>query len=115
MDFVQRKVSGTVKELVDIVHAHGKEAMMFLGDDWIGAEPYGKYFRDMNLDAVVGSVGGGVTVRMLSEIPHVKYREGRFCRTFPRHLLRGERRERGGGAEQELDDGAARTVAQAVR
>ena len=82
MDFVQRKVSGTVKELVDIVHTHGKEAMMFLGDDWIGAEPYGKYFKDMDLDAVVGSVGGGVTVRMLSEIPHVKYREGRFLPYF---------------------------------
>lgn len=82
IDFVQRKVSKTVKELVDIVHAHGKEGMMFLGDDWIGAEPYGKYFKDMNLDAVVGSVGGGVTVRMLSEIPHVKYREGRFLPYF---------------------------------
>ena len=82
IDFVQRKVSGTVKELVDIVHAHGKEAMMFLGDDWIGAEPYGKYFKDMDLDAVVGSVGGGVTVRMLSEIPYVKYREGRFLPYF---------------------------------
>ena len=82
IDFVQRKVSSTVRELVDIVHAHGKEAMMFLGDDWIGAEPYGKYFKDMNLDAVVGSVGGGVTVRMLSEIPNVKYREGRFLPYF---------------------------------
>lgn len=82
MDFVQRKVSSTVKGLVDIVHAHGKEAMMFLGDDWIGAEPYGKYFKDMDLDAVVGSVGGGVTVRMLSEIPHVRYREGRFLPYF---------------------------------
>lgn len=82
MDFVQCKVSSTVKELVGIVHAHGKEAMMFLGDDWIGAEPYGKYFKDMDLDAVVGSVGGGVTVRMLSEIPHVRYREGRFLPYF---------------------------------
>ena len=81
-DFVQRKVSGTVRELVDIVHFHGKEAMMFLGDDWIGAEPYGKHFKDMDLDAVVGSVGGGVTVRMLSEIPHVKYREGRLLPYF---------------------------------
>ena len=82
MDFVQRKVSNTVRELVDIVHSHGKEAMMFLGDDWIGAEPYGKYFKDMDLDAVVGSVGGGVTVRMLAEIPYVKYREGRFLPYF---------------------------------
>ena len=82
MDFVQRRVSQTVKELVEIVHSYGKEAMMFLGDDWIGAEPYGKYFGEMKLDAVVGSVGGGVTVRMLSEIPHVKYREGRFLPYF---------------------------------
>lgn len=82
MDFVGRFVSNTVRGLVDIVHEKGKEAMMFLGDDWIGAEPYGKYFENMNLDAVVGSVGGGVTVRMLSEIPHVKYREGRFLPYF---------------------------------
>ena len=82
MDFVCRFVAKTVRELVDIVHSYGKEAMMFLGDDWIGAEMYGKYFKDMNLDAVVGSIGGGVTVRMLSEIPHVKYTEGRFYPYF---------------------------------
>ena len=46
------------------------------------AEPYGEHFKDMGLDAVVGSVGGGVTVRMLSEIPHVKYHEGRFLPYF---------------------------------
>lgn len=82
MQFTEKYVSKTVRELVDIVHANGKEAMMFLGDSWIGTEPYGEYFKDMNLDAVVGSVGGGVTVRMLSEIPHVKYREGRFLPYF---------------------------------
>lgn len=81
-DFLQRFVAGVVRELVEIVHKNGKEAMMFLGDDWIGSEPYGKYFGEMNLDAVVGSVGGGVTVRMLSEIPHVKYHEGRFLPYF---------------------------------
>ncbi|MBQ7769818.1 MAG: 1,3-beta-galactosyl-N-acetylhexosamine phosphorylase, partial [Clostridia bacterium] len=72
----------TVAELVEICHKHGKEAMMFLGDDWIGSEPYGDHFPKMGLDAVVGSVGGGVTVRMLSEIPHVKYHEGRFLPYF---------------------------------
>ncbi len=82
MEYVERFVSATVAELVDICHKHGKEAMMFLGDDWIGAEPYGDYFKNMGLDAVVGSVGGGVTVRMLSEIPHVKYHEGRFLPYF---------------------------------
>ena len=82
MEFVERYVTKTVRSLVDICHENGKEAMMFLGDSWIGTEPYGEHFKDMNLDAVVGSVGGGVTVRMLSEIPHVKYREGRFLPYF---------------------------------
>ena len=66
MEFTEKYVAKTVRELVDIVHAEGKEAMMFLGDSWIGAEPYGEHFKTMGLDAVVGSVGGGVTVRMLS-------------------------------------------------
>ena len=81
-DFVQRYVASAIGELVQIVHDFGKEAMMFLGDSWIGAEPYGKYFKDIRLDAVVGSVGGGVSVRMLSDIPSVKYREGRLMPYF---------------------------------
>lgn len=82
MDFVERFVCKTAKTLVDITHKNNKEAMMFLGDCWIGAEIYGKYFPDLNLDAVVGSVGGGVTVRMLSDIKGVKYTEGRFLPYF---------------------------------
>lgn len=82
MDFVQQFVAQEAKELVDIVHAAGKEAMMFLGDNWIGTEPYGKYFHQIGLDAVVGSVGGGATLRMISDIPHVNYTEGRFLPYF---------------------------------
>ena len=82
MEFIEEFVCETVRELVDICHKYNKEAMMFLGDDWIGSEPYGDHFKKMGLDAVVGSVGGGVTVRMLSEIPHVKYHEGRFLPYF---------------------------------
>lgn len=82
MDFVQRFVAQEAKELVDIVHEAGREAMMFLGDNWIGTEPYGKYFGQIGLDAVVGSVGGGATLRMISDIPHVKYTEGRFLPYF---------------------------------
>ncbi|MCC8047443.1 MAG: 1,3-beta-galactosyl-N-acetylhexosamine phosphorylase [Clostridiales bacterium] len=82
MDFIQRFVARKAKELVDLVHAAGREAMMFLGDNWIGTEPYGKYFGEIGLDAVVGSVGGGVSLRLISEIPHVKYTEGRFLPYF---------------------------------
>ena len=59
MEFQQIEVSKLAKELVDIVHSYGKEAMMFLGDHWIGTEPFGKYFKNIGLDAVVGSVGDG--------------------------------------------------------
>lgn len=82
IDFIQRFVCQKAKELVEKVHESGKEAMMFLGDHWIGTEPYGKYFKDIQLDAVVGSVGSGATLRMISEIPHVKYTEGRFLPYF---------------------------------
>ena len=82
IDFVQQFVAKEAKELVDIVHESGKEAMMFLGDNWIGTEPYGKYFESIGLDAVVGSVGGGATLRMIADIPHVRYTEGRFLPYF---------------------------------
>lgn len=82
IEFQQIEVCKLAKELVDIVHSYGKEAMMFLGDHWIGTEPYGKYFDSIGLDAVVGSVGDGVTLRMISDIKGVKYTEGRFLPYF---------------------------------
>lgn len=82
MDFIQEFVAEEVKQLVDMVHEDGKEAMMFLGDNWIGVEPYGKYFKQTGVDAVVGSVGDGTTLRMISDIPHVSYTEGRFLPYF---------------------------------
>ncbi|MBS5113340.1 MAG: 1,3-beta-galactosyl-N-acetylhexosamine phosphorylase [Coprobacillus cateniformis] len=82
INFQQQEVCKLAKELVDIVHSYGKEAMMFLGDHWIGTEPYGPYFESIGLDAVVGSVGDGVTMRMISDIKGVKYTEGRLLPYF---------------------------------
>lgn len=82
MDFIQRFVAKKAAELVRLVHEAGREAMMFLGDNWIGTEPYGPYFESIGLDAVVGSVGGGATLRLISDIPGVKYTEGRFLPYF---------------------------------
>lgn len=82
IEFQQIEVSELAKELVDIVHSYGKEAMMFLGDHWIGTEPFGRYFANIGLDAVVGSVGDGVTMRMISDIKDVKYTEGRLLPYF---------------------------------
>ena len=63
--------------MVDITHEYGKEAMMFLGDHWIGTEPFMKEFAAIGLDAVVGSVGNGSTLRLISDMEGVKYTEGR--------------------------------------
>lgn len=82
MAFQRREVAALAKEMVDITHELGKEAMMFLGDHWIGIEPYMDEFKSIGLDAVVGSVGNGQTLRIISDIDGVKYTEGRLLPYF---------------------------------
>lgn len=81
-NFQRREVTKLAKEMVDITHEYGKEAMMFLGDHWIGMEPFLDEFKSVGLDAVVGSVGNGSTLRLISDIEGVKYTEGRFLPYF---------------------------------
>lgn len=80
--FQVKEVRALVREMVDITHECGKEAMMFLGDHWIGTEPFMDGFETTGLDAIVGSVGNGSTLRLISDIKGVKYREGRFLPYF---------------------------------
>ena len=80
--FQRREVAKLAREMVDITHELGKEAMMFLGDHWIGTEPFMEEWKDIGVDAVVGSVGNGSTLRLISDIPGVKYTEGRFLPYF---------------------------------
>ena len=80
--FQRREVAALCREMVDIAHEYGLEAMMFLGDHWIGTEPFMDEWRTIGLDAVVGSVGNGSTLRLISDIPGVRYTEGRFLPYF---------------------------------
>ena len=80
--FQRREVAKLAKEMVDITHEYGREAMMFLGDHWIGMEPFMDEFKTIGLDAVVGSVGNGATLRLISDIKGVDYTEGRFLPYF---------------------------------
>ncbi|MGI5989673.1 MAG: 1,3-beta-galactosyl-N-acetylhexosamine phosphorylase [Lachnospiraceae bacterium] len=82
MAFQRREVAGLMREMTDIVHEYGKEAMMFLGDHWIGCEPYMPEFQQSGVDAIVGSVGNGSTLRLISDIPGVRCTEGRFLPYF---------------------------------
>ena len=80
--FQGREVAKLAKEMVDITHEYGKEAMMFLRDHWIGTEPFMDEFKTIGLDAVVGSVGNGATLRLISDIKGVEYTEGRLLPYF---------------------------------
>ena len=82
MAFQRREVAKLAREMVDVTHALGKEAMMFMGDHWIGTEPFLPEFATIGLDAVVGSVGNGATLRLIADIPGVRYTEGRFLPYF---------------------------------
>lgn len=80
--FQRREVAKIVIEMVELTHECGKEAMMFLGDHWIGTEPFMEEFKTLGLDSVVGSVGNGSTLRLISDIEGVKYTEGRLLPYF---------------------------------
>ena len=101
--FQRREVAKLAKEMVDITHACGCEAMMFLGDHWIGTEPFMPEFKTIGLDAVVGSVGNGSTLRLISDIAVL----------LPGHLPRGRRP--GAGSQGELGYSPPRYPAQAHR
>lgn len=82
LDFISRRVADKAQQLVSTVHEFDREAIMFLGDNWMGTEPYGPYFSNIGLDGVVGSVGSAATCRMIADIPGVRYTEGRFLPYF---------------------------------
>ncbi len=82
MAFQRKEVCSLIREFTDICHQYGKEAMMFLGDHHIGVEPFMEEFSNSGIDAIVGSVGNGSTLRLISDIKGVKYTEGRFLPYF---------------------------------
>jgi len=64
MDFVNQFVVSFGKELVDIVHAHGKKAYVFYDDSWIGVEPYSRRFSSFGFDGLIKCVFSGYEVRL---------------------------------------------------
>jgi beta-D-galactosyl-(1->4)-L-rhamnose phosphorylase len=71
MDFIQRFVAEKARELVDIIHRHGKQAYVFYDDSWVGMEPYGKYFASIGFDGLIKCVFSGFECRLCAgaEVP----------------------------------------------
>lgn len=81
IDYQNELVCKMAKLCVDIVHKSSKEALMFIGDNWIGIEPYSDRFKKIGLDGVVGSAECGVDIRMVSDMD-IKIKEIRFLPYF---------------------------------
>ena len=64
MAFIQRFVAEKAKELVDIIHAYGKQAYVFYDDSWVGMEPYGPYFASIGFDGLIKCVFSGFECRL---------------------------------------------------
>ncbi len=64
MRFIQRFVAEKARELVAIVHAHGKQAYVFYDDSWVGMEPYGEYFQSIGFDGLIKCVFSGFECRL---------------------------------------------------
>jgi len=77
MEFIARFVRGAARELVDVVHAHGKRAYVFYDDSWLGLEPYNGKFREFGFDGLIKCVFSGYEARLCAEVP-VETREIRF-------------------------------------
>ena len=64
MEMIQRFVAEKAKELVEIIHRHGKKAYVFYDDSWVGMEPYGKYFPSVGFDGLIKCVFSGFECRL---------------------------------------------------
>ncbi|MBQ7487862.1 MAG: 1,3-beta-galactosyl-N-acetylhexosamine phosphorylase [Clostridia bacterium] len=68
MSFTQRFVAEKAKALVDIIHAHGKQAYVFYDDSWVGMEPYGKHFTSIGFDGLIKCVFSGFECRLCAGV-----------------------------------------------
>ena len=82
MDFVQKFVARYCKELVARVHRAGKKAAVFWGDHWIGLEPYGQRYQELELDISIGACEDGVALRRIADSPGPETKEIRLYPYF---------------------------------
>ena len=64
MEFIQDFVAEKARELVNIIHKHGKEAYVFYDDSWVGLEPNGPRFRHVGFDGLIKCVFSGFECRL---------------------------------------------------
>ncbi len=68
MEFINNFVIGFAKELIDIVHNHGKLAYVFYDDSWVGMEPYNGRFHEFGFDGLIKCIFSGYEARLCSGV-----------------------------------------------
>ncbi|MDO4867484.1 MAG: 1,3-beta-galactosyl-N-acetylhexosamine phosphorylase [Clostridia bacterium] len=68
MSFIHAFVADKARELVEIIHRHGKLAYVFYDDSWVGMEPYGGHFGDIGLDGIIKCVFSGFECRLCAGV-----------------------------------------------
>ncbi|MDR2042787.1 MAG: 1,3-beta-galactosyl-N-acetylhexosamine phosphorylase [Clostridium sp.] len=68
MNFIADFVRRFAKELTNIVHMHGKRALVFYDDSWIGLEPYNGKFREFGFDGIIKCVFNGYEARLCAGV-----------------------------------------------
>ena len=78
MDFMNEFVVSFGRKCIDLVHDAGKVAYMFYDDHWVGTEPYGERFKDMNFDGLIKCVFNAFEARLCAGVKGVKTKELRL-------------------------------------
>ncbi|WP_130837426.1 1,3-beta-galactosyl-N-acetylhexosamine phosphorylase [Lachnoclostridium sp. Marseille-P6806] len=68
MRFTNRFVVRFGRELVKLVHTHGKKAYVFYDDSWIGVEPYSDLFEEFGFDGLIKCVFSGFEARLCAGV-----------------------------------------------
>ncbi|MDP6490317.1 MAG: 1,3-beta-galactosyl-N-acetylhexosamine phosphorylase N-terminal domain-containing protein [Kiritimatiellia bacterium] len=78
MEFIHDFFMEISAPYIDMVHKAGKKAVFFLGDQWIGSEPYAADFKKLGMDGAVGAVFSGFEARLVGDLTSVPVTEIRF-------------------------------------
>jgi len=78
MEFIHDFFMEITKPLIEMVHAAGKKAVMFHGDQWIGSEPTLRDFADLKMDGAIAAVFHGFEARRVGDMTTVPVKEIRF-------------------------------------
>jgi beta-D-galactosyl-(1->4)-L-rhamnose phosphorylase len=78
MDFMNAFVVSFGRKCIDMIHDAGKVAYMFYDDHWVGTEPWGKRYKDLNFDGLIKCVFNAFEARLCAGVQGVRTKELRL-------------------------------------